>query len=337
MQVPKMSMKNIRLSIKSAIEQSLNYADPRLLHSRGIMGMNQRNVAYVARYNDRRCYPNVDNKLKTKELALEDGIAVPALIDTVIYQHDVNFVFETLDKHPSFCIKPANGSGGKGILVIVDTDQDGYRKASGEHVSKDYVIRHLSNTLAGLFSLGGVTDFAIIEELIEFDPIFEGLSHEGVPDIRIIAFKGYPVMAMARLATHASDGKANLHQGAVGVGIDIKTGFACAAVQHNQPITHHPDTQRSLENLSIGGWPDLLKLASSCYEMSGLGYLGVDLVLDKNRGPLVLELNARPGLSIQIANKRGLLPRLQQIESLQHRRPRTVEERINYVLNEFND
>ncbi len=314
-----------------------NYADPNILRTRGIMGMNKRNFAYIARYNNRHFYPNVDNKLKTKELALEYDIAVPALIDTVTFQHDVNFVFETLDKHPSFCIKPANGSGGKGILVVVDTDELGYRKASGEHVSKDYVIRHLSNTLAGLFSLGGVTDYAIIEELIQFDPIFEGLSHEGVPDIRIIVFKGYPVMAMARLATHASDGKANLHQGAVGVGIDIATGKACAAVQHNRPVTHHPDTQRPLLDLSIANWPNLLKLASSCYEMSGLGYLGVDLVLDKNRGPLVLELNARPGLSIQIANKRGLLPRLKQIEALRHRRPRTVDERVTFVLNEYHD
>ncbi len=324
-------------TLKQRLKKSFDLAQPSALQERGIMGMNQRNFAYVGRYNDRRFYPNVDNKLKTKELALDFGIAVPALIETVQYQHDVNYVFDTLDQHPSFCIKPAKGSGGKGILAIVDTDQDGYRKASGEHVSKEYIVRHISNTLAGLFSLGGVTDVAVIEELIQFDPVFEGLSHEGVPDIRIIVFKGYPIMAMARLATHESDGKANLHQGAVGVGIDIKTGEACAAVQHNHLIELHPDTQKPLLGLSISNWNELLSLASSCYEMSGLAYLGVDIVLDRVKGPLVLELNARPGLSIQIANNRGLLPRLKQIEQLKHRRPRNVSERVSFVLESLMD
>ena len=38
-----------------------------------------------------------------------------------------------------------------------------------------------------------------------------------------------------------------------------------------------------------------------------LGYVGVDIVLDANYGPMVLEANARPGLNIQIANNQGLL------------------------------
>jgi len=44
--------------------------------------------------------------------------------------------------------------------------------------------------------------------------------------------------------------------------------------------------------------------------MTGLGYLGVDIVLDKAYGPMLLELNARPGLAIQVANQAGLRQRL---------------------------
>ena len=312
-------------------------ADSAQLRARGIMGMNQRNCAYVGRYNERKHFPNVDNKLKTKELAMEFEIPVPQLITTVQYQHDVRTAVDQLTELESFCIKPAKGSGGKGILAIARRDKNGFYKASGEHIGQDAVIRHLSNTLAGLFSLSGANDIALIEELIEFDPQFEGLSHEGVPDIRIIVFKGYPIMAMMRLATHESDGKANLHQGAVGVGIDISTGQACAAVQHNRPVVDHPDTKQPLGDIAISDWPALLHLAASCYEMSQLGYLGVDLVLDKTRGPLLLELNARPGLSIQIANQRGLLPRLRQIEALQYRRTRPVEERVQFSITSFKD
>lgn len=314
-----------------------NLANPFELRRRGVMGMNQRNFAYISRYNDRSMFPNVDDKLKTKTLALEYGIAVPDLLGVIRVQHDVEGVFEILEQHQQgFCIKPAKGSGGKGILVILKSDENGYKKASGDYVSREEIVRHISNILAGLFSLAGAADVAVIEALIQFDPAFNGLSHEGVPDIRMIVFKGYPVMSMLRLATHASDGKANLHQGAVGVGLDIATGSARSAVQFDRPVKVHPDTGMELKAIQIGSWESLLKLSAACYEMSGLGYLGADIVLDKNRGPLVLELNARPGLAIQMANGMGILPRLRAIEKLKHRRVQSVEQRVAFSQTHFN-
>lgn len=312
-----------------------DFVKPSKLRERGVMGMNQRNFSYIGKYNDRKLYPNVDDKLKTKTLALEHDIAVPHLIGVVRYQHEVKSVFGILKKHNGFCIKPAKGSGGKGILVILRTDDKGYQKASGEYVTHAELIRHISNILAGLFSLGGNEDVAVIESLIEFDPAFDDLSHEGVPDIRIIVLHGYPVMAMLRLATHASDGKANLHQGAIGVGIDITTGKAVAAVQYDRPVDSHPDTGKSLADIQINNWLSLLHVAAGCYEMSGLAFLGADIVLDKQRGPLILELNARPGLAIQIANGMGILPRLQYIENLDRRRNIDPHDRVNYVLRQF--
>jgi glutathione synthase/RimK-type ligase-like ATP-grasp enzyme len=58
-------------------------------------------------------------------------------------------------------------------------------------------------------------------------------------------------------------------------------------------------------------------MASRCYELSGLGYVGVDFVLDRNQGPLILELNARPGLAIQMANGNGLHHRLRKVQALE--------------------
>jgi len=321
----------------------LDFANPTKLRARGVMGMNQRNFSYIARYNDRKLYPYVDDKLKTKVIALEQGLAVPDLLGVVKYQHEVKRVFDILDEHSGFCINPAKGSGGKGILVISNTTENGYQKASGETVTRTEVVRHLSNILAGLFSLGGAADVAVIEALIEFDPIFDGLSYEGVPDIRMIVFQGYPVMSMLRLATHASDGKANLHQGAIGVGLDITDGTKRAAVQFDRPVTEHPDTGQSLGDIKIEQWRDLLMLSAQCFEMSGLGYLGVDIVLDKKRGPLILELNARPGLAIQTANQTGLLPRLQAIQALDqksvrnniHKRFPHAQDRVDYAINYF--
>ncbi|MFC3681082.1 alpha-L-glutamate ligase-like protein [Bacterioplanoides pacificum] len=288
---------------------------PWRLKRSGVLGMNRRNISYISRYNPRHLYPLVDNKLKTKLLAQEAGIASPALIGVVRSQHDVNFMADMLADVSGFAIKPAKGSGGKGILVLNQADQ-GFVKKSGQALTMAELQRHTSNILAGLYSLGGTPDIAIIEELIEFDPQLARYSFEGVPDIRVIVCRGYPVMAMMRLSTRQSDGKANLHQGAVGVGLDIASGRPLKAVQHGVPVTHHPDTGCSIDELELPDWTELLEQAARCYDVTGLGYLGTDMVLDKRSGPVLLELNARPGLAIQVANGNGLLPRLKRIDAL---------------------
>lgn len=288
---------------------------PWRLKRSGVLGMNRRNISYISRYNPRHLYPLVDNKLKTKLLAQEAGIASPALIGVVRSQHDVNFMADMLADVSGFAIKPAKGSGGKGILVLNQAEQ-GFVKKSGQALTMAELQRHTSNILAGLYSLGGTPDIAIIEELIEFDPQLARYSFEGVPDIRVIVCRGYPVMAMMRLSTRQSDGKANLHQGAVGVGLDIASGRPLKAVQHGVPVTHHPDTGCSIDELELPDWSELLEQAARCYDVTGLGYLGTDMVLDKRSGPVLLELNARPGLAIQVANGNGLLPRLKRIDAL---------------------
>lgn len=312
------------------------FTSPFKLKDKGIMGMNTRNHSYIGRYNDRSKYPLVDDKLKTKIIAAEAGATTPALIGVIRQQAEVKRVHAMVKEWPGFVIKPAQGSGGKGILVIISHKDGIYTKPSGATCSEQDVERHISNTLAGLFSLGGKNDVAVVENLIKFDDCFEGFSYEGVPDVRIIVFKGYPVMAMMRLSTSASDGKANLHQGAVGVGIDIATGKAVRAVQYDQPILLHPDTDKELHTLQVPHWEKLLVLASSAWEMTGLGYMGTDMVLDREEGPMVLELNARPGLAIQIANGAGLLPRLRHIEGLgmpaDYPKP---AERVAYAAKQF--
>jgi alpha-L-glutamate ligase-like protein len=195
---------------------------------------------------------------------------------------------------------------------------------------------HVFNTLSGLYSLGGQPDEVLAEYRVEFDPLFEKISYEGVPDIRIVVLFGVPIMAMVRLPTKESDGKANLHQGAIGVGISISTGITLRGVWKNKIVTEHPDTGNLVTGLSIPGWRRLLELAAKWYELTDLGYLGVDIVLDKTRGPLILELNARPGLNIQVANNCGLLPRLEMVE--RHRSSfRSVSERVAFAQENFTE
>ena len=309
----------------------------RRLRRIGLLGIGQRNADFVLRYNPRRFYPRVDDKLITKQLAIEAGLPVPKLYAVVREEHEVDELHEKLKAHEQFVMKPAHGSGGDGILVIVGRRGDKYRRSNGHLMSRGEFDHHLSNALSGLFSLGGHPDHLLVEQCVQFDPIFDQVSYKGVPDIRIIVFLGYPVMAMIRLPTRMSDGKANLHQGAIGVGIDIPTGLTRRGVWGTEIIREHPDTEHSIVGLEIPHWPDLMEMAARCYELSGLGYVGVDFVLDRRDGPMILELNARPGLSIQIANGNGLAHRLGKVEALQQRGELSADpaQRVAFARAEF--
>ncbi|MFZ4076954.1 MAG: alpha-L-glutamate ligase-like protein [Legionellaceae bacterium] len=301
----------------------------RRLKRQGILSINRRNSDYVLRYNPRKLYPLVDDKLQTKRLALQAGIAVPTLYALIESEHQINRLDEILAPYPDFVIKPAHGAGGDGIVVITNRVFGRYRQINGKILSTQELAYHLSCLLSGAYSLGGHADYAIIERRVIVDPVFSEISHEGVPDIRVITLLGYPAMAMVRLPTRTSGGKANLHQGAIGVGIDLGTGLTLGGVFNNDTIDYHPDTLNSTLDVLVPYWDTILTIAASCYELTGLGYLGVDIVLDKDYGPLMLELNARPGLNIQIANRQGALARYHAIEAhaASHAKP-SVAERV---------
>ncbi|MDZ4814569.1 MAG: alpha-L-glutamate ligase-like protein [Pseudomonadota bacterium] len=287
------------------------------LRAIGLTGIGQRNAEFVLMYNQRRNYPRVDDKLITKKLAIAAGLPVPQLYAVVREEHEIGELHEKIKDRDSFVVKPAHGSGGDGILVITGRRGDKYRRSSGALLAREEFDHHISNMLSGLFSLGGQPDHVLVEYCVQFDPIFDNVSYKGVPDIRIISFLGYPVMAMIRLPTRMSDGKANLHQGAIGVGIDIPTGITRRGVWGREIIREHPDTESSIVGLTIPHWDELLLIAARAYELVDLGYVGVDIVLDKHLGPLVLELNARPGLAIQMANGNGLLHRLRKVQEME--------------------
>ncbi len=282
------------------------FARIRKLREAGVIGINMRNRGYVMARNPRRLYSLVDDKVQTKRLAIAAGIAVPELFGLVSSVHAARDFEQCVEGQQDFVIKPAHGSGGKGILVVVGRRRDTYIKGDGTLLSKEEIIHHIENVLGGVYSLGGHPDQAIIEYRVRFDPVFESVSYRGVPDIRVLVYRGVPAMAMLRLPTRRSDGRANLHQGAVGVGVNLATGDTTLAVFNDKRILEHPDFGTPLAGLKIPHWDDLVVLAARCQELAPLGYLGVDMVLDAELGPLVLELNARPGLGIQIANGRGL-------------------------------
>jgi alpha-L-glutamate ligase-like protein len=289
------------------------------LRAAGVLGLNQRNSEFIMRLNPRKFYPRVDDKVLTKQLALAAGMAVPDLYGVIRHQSEVRNFGALVADHESFVVKPAQGSGGDGITVVTSRSKrkrDNFRLASGLLMAREEIEHHISNIVGGQYSLSGNPDTALIEYCVKFDPVFNEVSYQGVPDIRVIVYRGYPVMSMVRLPTRASDGKANLLQGAGGAGVDMGTGATLAGVHHNDRVEEHPDTGSLIAGLVIPQWDFILESAARSYEVTGLGYLGVDMVIDRDLGPLILEMNARPGLNIQIANGTGLLNRVMRIDAL---------------------
>lgn len=295
------------------------------LKAAGIMGMNRRNIAYIARWNRRRDYPTVDDKLRTKEICLEAKVPVPRTLAVVRQQYEIRRLREALADVSEFVVKPAHGAQGNGILVV---ERRGDQLIRSERVLDFSDLEyHVSEILSGGFSLGGQPDQAIVEERLHVHPALARVSHGGVPDIRVIVYRGVPVMAMARLPTRRSGGRANLHQGALGVGIDLATGRGVAAMASNRYLDVHPDTGQSVVGIEIPCFAKILESAVQVSDHVALRYIGVDVVVDAERGPVVLELNARPGLAIQIANRAGLVRRTDWVDRFEPE-GRSAQERV---------
>ena len=309
---------------------------PSELNRIGVIGLNQRNGRYLLPNNNRKFYRKVDDKLVTKTLAIEMGLAVPELYHVFDTRRSLLDLREHLEKHESFVMKPSRGSGGRGVLVIRGGRGDKFVKASGVVITAKEVENHATDILGGLFSLGGNRDVAMVEACITSHAELSKISYQGAPDVRVVMLHGYPVMAMLRVASRKSDGRANLHQGAVGIGIDLATGITTHAILHGSPITEHPDLDSNLIGVQIPGWDTLLEMATRGYEMTGLGYLGADLIVDETRGPVVIELNARPGLAIQLANARGLRHRFEKAKAQAIEYPKqSWSERLEFSKSAF--
>lgn len=300
----------------------------------GILGMNSRNVDYILKYNPRAKYPLVDDKILTKEVAEKAGIPTPPVYEVISFPSQTVDFADRMKNYPDFVVKPAQGSGGGGIIVIGGRTDKGFKRASGKIMPFNDMQYHLTNTLSGLYSLGGQPDQAIVQYRVHPDAFFSTMTSGGVPDVRVIVFLGVPIMAMLRLPTRESDGKANLHAGGIGTGISIATGMTTHGVYRNTPIGEHPDTNASITARTIPAWDQILHMSAPFCDITGLGYIGVDIVIDRDKGPMMLEVNARPGIAIQVANQKGLKSRLELVEQHIHEL-HTIDDKIAFAKEHF--
>jgi len=256
-------------------------------------------------------------KLEIKERLFAAGVPVPLTYMTITSVDEIDGCVEYLMRNfrKGFVIKPNDGHSGKGIVVINKVVGQRFITIQDAAWEKARLAVHIYRILTGRFSRTR-RDVALIEERISQHHRLRNIAEQGLVDFRIIVTHGYPVMAMARLPTKRSRGKGNLHRGALGMGISINDGVLTSGVYMDIPRNHHPDTGTLVSGLRIPYWQEILNTGARAQFFSGMKYAGVDLVIDNFGNVKVLEVNRRPGLSIQLANKAGLKSRLELINRL---------------------
>ena len=278
-----------------------------------ILGINARNLQYLSKYNSRSDKKFADDKIFTKHFLASRGLGVAKLFHAIKSQRELTSKF--LDALPeSFVVKPSRGYGGGGILVIERRRGANFLSISGDSISRESLFQHCVGILEGRYSISGVSDQVIFEERLLCHPDFRVLSETGLPDVRVIVFQNVPVMAMARIPTLESEGKANMEMGAVALGIDIGSGKTTGGAHFSKFLKRMPNGESTI-GFQIPFWDEILDTCTRTQMITKIGFLGVDLVVDGN-GVKILEINARPGLKIQVANRAPLRDRLQKVADL---------------------
>ncbi|MBU1033977.1 hypothetical protein KKI22_03490 [Patescibacteria group bacterium] len=290
--------------------------------AKDLLGINARNSLYLSRSSG-KAKAIVHSKYATKILLRDNDIATAEIYGILGTGEDVNdFDWQNLDKN--FVIKPTNGYAGTGVVAFREkTANDVWIDMLGEKWRLADLKLHCDDILSGQYSIHGLNHNVIIEERIPIHPKLLKYSYKGTPDIRVIVFNSVPVMAMLRLPTEESGGRANVTQGAIAVGIDIATGITTYAVAHkSNAIRYLPGTKKKLNGIIIPEWDKILETAVTASNAAELNFAGVDLFIHKEKGPMVVELNAAPGLTIQAANRAGLRRRLERVEDLSIQNPK---------------
>ncbi len=296
--------------------------------SGNVLTMVVRNREFIQRYNPPEAMASF-TKAEAKRRLVPQGIPMARTYMVVARVEQLRDLEAWLGANHRFALKPASGFGGEGILLIQGKGPGGFQTNRGI-MGQGELLAHARQILEGAFNLGR-QDQVVVEELLSQHGDLGALVPEGLADIRVICFLGYPIMAMARLPTKASGGKANLHLGAVGAGIRLSTGVIVHSTWKGKPTERHPDTGLGLVGFRMPAWREILEVAVEAQRVSGLGYAGVDVALDSDHGPVVMEVNRRPGLEIQNVNLAGLLKRLRLIESLPPWEA-AVEDRVDLAM-----
>ena len=288
-----------------------------LKNRKKVLGMNERNLLFIRKSNHKKAVRIADDKILTKKVLTQANIPTPKLIATIDNLKELEtFNWDAIPN--SFVLKPVRGVEGAGIDIFYNRDNNGeWIRADKSKAKLEDLKLQIREILDGKFSLNHLPDRVLLEERVKTHKSFKYYTYKGTPDVRIIIYNNIPVMSFLRLPTKESNGKANLALGAIGAGIDLANGITTSAIQgKNKFVEYVPGTKLLLSGLKIPYWNKILTYAIEAQKATNINYAAVDFLIDRDLGPMIVELNARPGLSIQLANDDGLRWRLRKAQDL---------------------
>jgi len=278
-----------------------------------ILWQNERNLEFIKWKNTSFARYLADSKLRTKEFLQSKNIPVPENF-YVIKKHSQLLDLDLSILKPPFVVKPNFGYWWNWILVIDNVDSVGnYITNTWEIISKRKMMQHFRDILDWFFSLSWNRDQVVIERKVELDESIALIWKYWLPDIRVIVYNMIPIIAMLRVPTEESGWKANLHVWACWVWVEVWTWKLTHITSKNKIIKTIPWIG-DIRWLELPHWDKVLELTSSLQQITWIWYLACDIVLDKEKGPLLLEVNIRPWLSVQNANLMPLWARLKKVE-----------------------
>lgn len=300
---------------------------------KSVLGLNERYLHYIRPYNLQNSIEIADNKVITKDILSKHEIPVPQKIAVISSTEDLNNTdFESFPT--SFVIKPVHGVRGGGVEIIYNRDKNGgWIMSRGRRIDLEGIKTICRDILDGRYSLHNEVDTVLIEERIKTHKAFRYYAYKGTPDIRVIVYNNIPVMGMLRLPTEESDGRANLDLGAIGAGIDMAVGKTTSAIYGKSGLIEKtPNYKLPLSGFRIPYWTKILRYSIEASKATELGFAAIDFLIDNTKGPMIVELNARPGMSIQLANQVGLRSRLKKAGGI---KVKTVEKGIRLAKDMF--
>jgi alpha-L-glutamate ligase-like protein len=294
---------------------TMKYIDRILDLQQKVVGMNERNFRIINKLNPNEYRNFANDKALCKKVLEENGIPTPTTYCVIEAMREIEEKISSIEHLDDFVVKPAMGSGGQGILILKKKEEQIWQSPSGEIYTRKDLSMHVANILFGKFSKR-MFDKVIIEYRLIPHSDFHKIFKRGVPDFRIILLNTKPIMAMLRMPTEESDGKANLHAGAIGLGVDLKTGALTRGYNQitDEMVSRHPDSKVLFEGMRLPDWEKTLAISIATAKVFPLNYLGIDIVYDQKFGPMVIEINSRPGMQIQNVNALGLKKLIDKIE-----------------------
>ena len=280
-----------------------------------LLGLNARVLDYIKEYNDSTAKKMADSKIKTKEFLSAKWVSV---VDTLLVVSNLKELekINLDDLKLPFVVKPNAWFWGKWILIIDKKDASwNFVLNNWDVMTKKELLSHFQFILEWFFSLSWNRDKVIIEKKVILDSSIELLWKFWLPDLRVIVFNMVPVMAMFRIPTAESKWKANLHAWACWVWVDIAT-WKLTYITYKWKNVKSVPWIWDVRWIELPNWEKVLETAVKVQQITKIWFLGCDIVLDKQDWPLLLEMNIRPGLSVQLANLAPLKTRLKKVSGV---------------------